>query len=322
MKSIQFDYRRELDTGISYAGSTNAIQNLLDKMRANSPKTVQQKLLEPGAQATPQGVFDYQRLMKRNTGVPPAYDGPGSIGPPSITGLSSKLDLIEFAGAKALLGIGGIGIGAGAAGIGAYHIIHTARRQREWRENATDRDRLKLARDIYIDRHGGMYPENHPGMKGKRITELIAKLNELIELEYPKEVKESVWRRLKKPSKEFLEKLKTGNDLIRKYKIGPSVQHMVDKLKKPRPRLSAIQQDLIELADPRPRNNLGEFRPQAEGAPDPNAMYQTYRQPKQRGISGDIAAATLASPLVGGGAMGGGLAVKELVKRLKKGARR
>jgi hypothetical protein len=51
-------------------------------------------------------------------------------------------------------------------------------------------------------------------------------------------------------------------------------------------------------------------------------MYQTYRQPKQRGISGDIAAATLASPLVGGGAMGGGLAVKELVKRLKKGARR
>lgn len=234
---INFDYRPEIDAGISYAQTTNSLQALLDKLRANSPKTVQQKLLEPGAQATPQGVFDYQRLMKRNTGVPPAYDGPGSIGPPSITGLSNMLD-------------------------------------------------------------------------------------DLIELErnYPKEVLKSSWRNIRKPSKETLEKIRKSNSLLRKYhEATPHIEDIAKRLRKFR---FSSRSGLIQFADPRPRNNLGQFQPAAEGGPDPNAMYRTYGpaaaqvQQHQKGLSKEIVGATLAAPLVGAGGTAGGLAIKELVKRL------
>lgn len=148
-EALEFDYRPEIDTGISYNASTNSIQALLDKMRKNKPK--------PGT-----------------AGLPPlmAYRGiPAVVGPPQITGLSKLLD------------------------------------------------------------------------------------------------------------------------------------------------------DLISFADPRPRTNLGQFAPQGEGAPDPNAMYKTYgppQQQKQSGISKEITQATLAAPLVGAGGTAGGMAVKGLIEKLKK----
>lgn len=70
---------------------------------------------------------------------------------------------------------------------------------------------------------------------------------------------------------------------------------------------------LFEGSDPRPRNNLGEFSGNQEGAPDPNAMNIVYRQGQRRGLLEGGAAAVAGGA---GGAIGGG-AVKELFEKIK-----
>ena len=165
--------------------------------------------------------------------------------------------MAHFSNTKKLLGIGAVGAGAGVAGIGAYHVIHTARRQREWREKAKDRDRLKLAHDIYIDKYGAMYPAAHPGMKRAKITELNAKLDYLIEFgEYPMSVVKSVWRKLAaKPKSRYWSSYPQKIIKDQKKKFQPKSSLPTE--------LSSKLDDLIQFAvDPRPRNDLGMFTKQ------------------------------------------------------------
>jgi hypothetical protein len=90
--------------------------------------------------------------------------------------------------------------------------------------------------------------------------------------------------------------------------------------------LSSLLDGLIQFADPRARNQLGQFEPISQGGPDPNAMYKTYgpaaAQRQQGGgglgIGGEIAAATLAAPVVGAGLKGGELGMQSIIKKIKR----
>lgn len=105
-----------------------------------------------------------------------------------------------------------------------------------------------------------------------------------------------------------------------------AVEVMYEKLlkgEKPRIRLSSQLDRLINFQDPRPRNPLGEFQPQSEGGPDPNAMATVYKQPQQQGAGMTLPKA--AGAALAGGALGaiGGEAGKagwkkaaSIVKRL------
>jgi hypothetical protein len=66
--------------------------------------------------------------------------------------------------------------------------------------------------------------------------------------------------------------------------------------------LSSMLDDLIEFQDPRPRNPLGEFSPQGEGGPNPNAMATVYKQPQEQPGVGTAKGAGL---VLTGGALGG-----------------
>jgi hypothetical protein len=72
--------------------------------------------------------------------------------------------------------------------------------------------------------------------------------------------------------------------------------------------MSSMLDDVLEFADPRPRNPLGEFTGQEEG-PDPNAMAKVYNA-KRLGIEEGAGAATA-------GAVAGPL-VKSLYGKLRK----
>lgn len=144
---------------------------------------------------------------------------------------------------------------------------------------------------------------------------MSARLDQLIEfadIQYPKGVLQSSWRKWKKP---FLKRLHPPPGTVRilgplgKYKkLTPHINDIAEGLSKFR--FSKILDELIQFqGDPRPRNNLGEFSPQQEGAPDPNAMVKTYRiAPAQPGMApnkeghGLLGLGGLA---VGGGAAGG-----------------
>lgn len=85
--------------------------------------------------------------------------------------------------------------------------------------------------------------------------------------------------------------------------------------------LSAKLDDLINFADPRPRNPQGEFSPQGEGGPDPNAMATVYKMPQQQGTGvGRYAGAALAGGALGATganiAKAGWTGVTEAVKKL------
>jgi hypothetical protein len=105
--------------------------------------------------------------------------------------LSSKRDVVEFAfpslktviknpSVRAGIGLGGTVAGAGLLGVGIEHVRNQAKRQKEWRENAKPNDVLKIAKGLYIDRAGAMYPEEHPAVKTGRVTQLSAMLDHLI----------------------------------------------------------------------------------------------------------------------------------------------
>jgi hypothetical protein len=84
--------------------------------------------------------------------------------------------------------------------------------------------------------------------------------------------------------------------------------------------------DIINFADPRPRNPLGEFTGQ-EGGPDPNAMASVYKMPPpQNGIGiPKLAGAALVGGALGqiGGNIGkeGWTGMTKLVKHLSKKAK-
>jgi hypothetical protein len=84
--------------------------------------------------------------------------------------------------------------------------------------------------------------------------------------------------------------------------------------------------DIINFADPRPRNPLGEFTGQ-EGGPDPNAMASVYKMPTQQNGIGipKLAGAALVGGALGqiGGNIGkeGWTGMTKLVKHLSKKAK-
>jgi hypothetical protein len=84
------------------------------------------------------------------------------------------------------------------------------------------------------------------------------------------------------------------------------LQEKLEKAGKlPRLELSAMLDDLINFEDPRPRSpTTGEFRPEGEGGPDPNAMAAVYKMPQpQTGVSpGQVGKA--AGAVFGAGALG------------------
>jgi hypothetical protein len=76
---------------------------------------------------------------------------------------------------------------------------------------------------------------------------------------------------------------------------------------------SARLDQLLEFADPRPRNPLGEFTGSSEGVPDPNTMVKTYAQKATDAAVGGAAGA------VGGATAGaGGLALRKILEMVKK----
>lgn len=97
--------------------------------------------------------------------------------------LNAKLDEIQFISKDALLKAGAAGAGAaGAAGAGyaAYRGISEHRRKvRKFQRSASDDDFVPISNDLYIDRHGAMYPGKHPRVKGGNITSLQSREGEL-----------------------------------------------------------------------------------------------------------------------------------------------
>jgi hypothetical protein len=101
--------------------------------------------------------------------------------------LDSKLDeVIQFAGfsgAKKALAAGAIGIGAGAAGYGTYqaveHIKEHRRKMNKFRKEAGEDDFIPLYRGHVLDKHGAIYPENHPRVQSGNITSLRSKSGEI-----------------------------------------------------------------------------------------------------------------------------------------------
>lgn len=176
---------------------------------------------------------------------------------------------------------------------------------------------------------------------------------------YPLPVLESSWRRWKKPSRKTLGGVLRRHDprspiptmVFRDQPHmfaakGPNVSHLwknmtkdtekglniikrkkavlarkAAKKRKPWEQLSAKLDQVISFADPRPRNPQGEFSPQGEGGPDPNAMATVYKMPQQQGMGiGRTAGAALAGGALG--ATGGNIAkagwtgVAEAIKKL------
>jgi hypothetical protein len=141
---------------------------------------------------------------------------------------------------------------------------------------------------------------------------------------YPKEVLETVWKKIKKPRKPspYAQSYHSGE-----YHDDPKwVNKDIKKARRDARGLSTKLDEVINFQDPRPRNPLGEFSPQGSGGPDPNAMATVYKmpQPKSPGIAEGAGAA-----LVGGalGAVGGNVgktgwaasrrAIKHLAARRK-----
>lgn len=87
---------------------------------------------------------------------------------------------------KTKLGAAALGVGGAVAGAAAvitpagFALHHRLKKQREWHEKAGRNDILGIGSDLYIDKHGAMFPGKHPHLKGKKITELLAKLDELL----------------------------------------------------------------------------------------------------------------------------------------------
>jgi len=79
---------------------------------------------------------------------------------------------------------------------------------------------------------------------------------------------------------------------------------------------------IIEFADPRPRNTLGEFQQQGEGGPNPNAMATVYKQPGMLASLAKGGTLALAGGAVGqvGGEFGkqATAKVKALLKKARK----
>src|SRR5262245_57106845 len=162
--------------------------------------------------------------------------------------------------------------------------------------------------------------------------ELSAKLDGLIEFRIPKR---SPWS-FRTGTGERKVLIPVGRKDPAKYRLLKTVKSIGTSplglaVRKARQQLSAMLDDLIQFqGDPRPRNNLGEFSPQGEGGPDPNAMYKTYIiAPQAPGMapnkSAGLAGAAGLTVLGGaGGALGGHLAksgldkIAEALKRAKK----
>ncbi len=69
-----------------------------------------------------------------------------------------------------------VAIGAGVAGAavigaGAYAFHRNAKKQREWRATAKSGDVLQIAKDLYVDRNGALYPANHPKVVSAKAKE-------------------------------------------------------------------------------------------------------------------------------------------------------
>jgi hypothetical protein len=151
--------------------------------------------------------------------------------------------------------------------------------------------------------------------KRRKIEELSAKLDDLIEFQpkpYSREILESAWRRVNKPSRVTL------GAMLRRHGEHRNPPTMLFRMKKnwlkglKKVALLAKLDDLIYFQDPRPRNPLGEFTGQPQG-PDPNAMEQTYRSGLRRGVLEGVGTASAGAAA---GALSG-LAAKELATKIR-----
>jgi ElaB/YqjD/DUF883 family membrane-anchored ribosome-binding protein len=66
----------------------------------------------------------------------------------------------------------GIAAGLGGSALILAHGVHKAKQMRDWREQAGEGDLLHVDKDLLIDRHGAMYPGNHPKVAKSKITKL------------------------------------------------------------------------------------------------------------------------------------------------------
>lgn len=107
-----------------------------------------------------------------------------------------------------------------------------------------------------------------------------------------------------------------GAGAVVKRKFYPRQWDNVGKIIKPSTQsLSARLDGIINLADPRPRNNLGEFAGGEEGAPNPNEIDQVY---KTRAVTKSIGQNLAGGAVAGVGAAASGSAIKALFSKLKK----
>ena len=62
--------------------------------------------------------------------------------------------------------------GVGATGLMIHHVGKKHKKMSEWRAGAKDGDMAEVAPDLLVDRHGAMYPGNHPKALKANITKL------------------------------------------------------------------------------------------------------------------------------------------------------
>jgi len=85
-----------------------------------------------------------------------------AVGIPEVTELSIEDRANKVARRKLITGgLAAASVGGGVA-LGVHHVRKTLRENREFAANAGPNDFKKISHDLYIDKHGAMYPGNHP----------------------------------------------------------------------------------------------------------------------------------------------------------------
>jgi hypothetical protein len=81
---------------------------------------------------------------------------------PDVIELASSIEAVKRNPGKAAA-VAGIGTAVGFAGTAIGINVHRQmKKQREFQKTAGEGDVMQIARDLYVDRHGAMFPANHP----------------------------------------------------------------------------------------------------------------------------------------------------------------
>jgi hypothetical protein len=180
---------------------------------------------------------------------------------------------LRKAGRWGLYGAGGAAAGYGLLGLGLA---------RDWR--------LATALGVRGAIRGGAVGAGLGALtyRRKQVQELSNKLDDLIRFDAASENIERIKEHAQRES------AKTALELVYEKLL---------KSEKPRVRLSSKLDELIEFQDTRPRSPVtGEFQPQGEGGPSPNAMATVYKAPQPD--QGRMGAGKFAGAALAGGALG------------------